>query len=145
VHLSGVGMAAMLLDLVGVSSIAELQQRLRDYAAQHREGAIIGRGWIETHWPERRFPNRADLDAIVGERVVFLERIDGHAAVVNSAALALAGIDETTAPEGGAIERDASGAATGMLIDNARALVQRRLPAPTLAMQREALAQAMRL
>jgi hypothetical protein len=146
VHLSGVGMAAMLLDLVGVASIAELQARLRAYAARHREGAIVGRGWIETHWPERRFPNRADLDAIVGDRPVFLERIDGHAAIVNAAALALAGVDANTPnPAGGAIERDAAGAATGMLIDNAMALVQSQLPAPTRAMQREALAQAMRL
>lgn len=146
VHLGGVGMAAMVLDLVGVASIAELQARLRAYAAQHRGGAIIGRGWIETHWPERRFPNRTDLDAVVGDRAVFLERIDGHAAVVNSAALALAGIGPGTAnPAGGAIERDGAGAATGMLIDNATALVQGRLPAPTLAVQREAVAQAMRL
>ncbi len=146
VHLGGVGMAAMVLDLVGVASIAELQARLRAYAAQHRGGAIVGRGWIETHWPERRFPNRADLDAVVGDRAVFLERIDGHAAVVNSAALALAGVDANTPnPAGGSIERDAAGAATGMLIDNAMALVQGRLPAPTRAMQRDALSQAMRL
>jgi hypothetical protein len=146
VHLAGVGMAAMLLDLVGVTSIAELQARLHDYAARHREGAIIGRGWIETHWSERRFPTRVDLDAIVSDRPVFLERIDGHAAVVNSAALALGGIDaNTSAPAGGSIERDAAGAATGMLIDNAMALVQSRLPGPTAAMQREALAQAMQL
>jgi predicted amidohydrolase YtcJ len=146
VHLSGVGMAAMVLDLVGVESIAALQQRLRDYAASHPEGAIYGRGWIETHWPERRFPTRADLDAVVSDRAVMLERIDGHAAVVNSAGLALAGIDAGTAnPDGGAIERDASGAATGMLIDNAANLVQSRLPAPTPAMQRQALAEGARI
>ena len=139
-------MAAMVLDLVGVESIAALQQRLRDYAARHREGAIYGRGWIETHWPERRFPTRADLDAVVGDRPVMLERIDGHAAVVNSAALALAGIDANTPnPDGGAIERDASGAATGMLIDNAANLVQSRLPAPTPAMRRQALAEGARI
>lgn len=146
VHLTGVGMAAMYLDLVGVESIVAMQQRLRDYAATHREGAIIGRGWIETHWPEHRFPTRADLDAIVGDRPVFLERIDGHAAVVNSAALALAGIGIDTAnPAGGAIEREASGAATGMLIDNATGLVQSRLPAPTPEMVRQAIAEGARI
>jgi predicted amidohydrolase YtcJ len=146
VHLTGVGMAAMVLDLVGVASIAALQERLRAYAAAHAQGPIIGRGWIETHWPERRFPTRADLDAVVADRPVFLERIDGHAAVVNSAALALAGVDASTRdPEGGRIERDASGAPTGMLIDNATALVERRLPAPTAAMQRAALVEGARL
>ncbi|MBY0563894.1 MAG: amidohydrolase [Hyphomonadaceae bacterium] len=146
VHLPQVGLAAMMLDLVGVASLADLQQRLRDYARAHPEGPIVGRGWIETHWPERRFPTRADLEAIVRDRPVYLERIDGHAAVANSAALALGGIDSATRdPDGGSIERDASGAATGMLIDNAMTLVQSRLPAPTAAMKRDALAEAARL
>jgi predicted amidohydrolase YtcJ len=146
VHLTGVGMAAMLLDLVGVESIAALQARLRDYARAYPQGPIIGRGWIETHWPEARFPARADLDAVVSDRPVFLERIDGHAAVVNSAALALAGIDASTRdPEGGRIERDPSSAAMGMLIDNAMALVQLRLPEPSAAQKREALRQAAQL
>lgn len=146
VHLIGVGMISMRLDLTGVASIAALQESLRAYAAAHPEGAIVGRGWIETHWPERRFPTRSDLDAIVNDRPVFLERVDGHAAVVNSAALASARIDATTQdPAGGRIERDASGAATGMLIDNAMALVERALPAPTPAMRREALREAGRI
>ena len=146
VHLTGVGAAALTLDLVGTSSITDLQQRLRTYAAAHAEGPIYGRGWIETHWPERRFPNRADLDAIVSDRPVFLERVDGHAAVVNTAALQLAQIDNNTAnPAGGSIERDASGDATGMLIDNAMSLVQSRFPPPTEAMIREALQQGARL
>ncbi|MBL8546413.1 MAG: amidohydrolase [Hyphomonadaceae bacterium] len=146
VHLSGVGAAALTLDLVGAPSITDLQDRLRAYASSHAEGPIYGRGWIETHWPERRFPNRADLDAIVSDRPVFLERIDGHAAVVNTAALQLAQIDNNTAnPAGGSIERDASGAATGMLIDNAMSLVQSRFPPPTAAMMREALLQGARI
>ncbi len=146
VHIAGVGMAAMVLDLVGVASIAELTQRLRDYAAAHPEGAIIGRGWIETHWPERRFPNRADIDAVVSNRPVFLQRIDGHAAVVNSTALALAGVDANTSnPAGGSIERDSSGAATGILVDNAMSLVESQLPTPTPEMVRAAIAEGARL
>ncbi len=146
VHLSGVGAQAMLLDLVGVESIAAMQQRLRDYASANPTGPIIGRGWIETHWPERRFPTRADLDAVVSDRPVVLERIDGHAIVANSAALTLGGIENGTPdPAGGRIERDPSGAATGMLIDNAAGLVQARLPAPTPAMMREALSRGAQL
>jgi hypothetical protein len=146
VHLTGVGQQAMLLDLVGVESIAAMQQRLRDYATAHPQGPIIGRGWIETHWPERRFPTRADIDAVVSDRPVVLERVDGHAVVANTAALALGGIENGTPnPAGGSIERDASGMATGMLIDNAANLVQSRLPAPTPAQQRQALAEGARL
>ncbi len=146
VHLTGVGMISMRLDLTGVASIAALQESLRAYAAAHPDGAIVGRGWIETHWPEQRFPTRADLDAIVNDRPVFLERVDGHAAVVNSAALASARIDANTQdPPGGRIERDASGAPTGMLIDNAMALVEGALPGPTPAMRREALREGGRI
>jgi predicted amidohydrolase YtcJ len=146
VHLTGVGQQAMLLNLVGVESIAAMQQRLRVYATAHPQGPIIGRGWIETHWPERRFPMRADLDAVVNDRPVVLERIDGHAVVANSAALALGQIENGTVdPAGGRIERDASGAATGMLIDNAAGLVQSRLPAPTPQQQRQALAEGARI
>ncbi|HRE44519.1 MAG TPA: amidohydrolase, partial [Terricaulis sp.] len=146
VHLGGVGMAAMVLDLVGVESIAALQARLRVYAAANRDGPIYGRGWIETHWPERRFPRASDLDAIVGDRPVLLERIDGHAAVANTRALQLAEITVNTPdPAGGRIERGADGAATGMLIDHAASLVQARFPAPTPAMRREALRAAVRL
>jgi hypothetical protein len=123
-----------------------MQQRLRVYATAHPQGPIIGRGWIETHWPERRFPMRADLDAVVNDRPVVLERIDGHAVVANSAALALGQIENGTVdPAGGRIERDASGAATGMLIDNAAGLVQSRLPAPTPQQQRQALAEGARI
>ena len=146
VHLTGVGQQAMLLDLVGVDSIPAMQQRLRDYAAAHPQGPIIGRGWIETHWPERRFPTRADLDAVVSDRPVVLERIDGHAVVANTSALALGQIESGTAdPAGGRIERDGSGAATGMLIDNAANLVQSRLPPATPEQLRQALAEGARI
>jgi predicted amidohydrolase YtcJ len=146
VHLTEVGLQAMSLDLVGTASITDLQQRLRAYAAEHPAGPIIGRGWIETHWPEHRFPNAADLDAVVSNRAVVLGRIDGHALVANSAALALAGINaHARDPEGGRIERDAHGTATGMLIDNAQSLVESRMPAPNAGTRREALKQAAQL
>ena len=146
VHLGGVGLQAMLLDLVGTPSIAALRQSLADYAHAHPQGPIVGRGWIETHWPEARFPNRSDLDGVVSDRPVYLVRADGHAGVTNSAGLALAGITNATPdPQGGRIEHDASGAATGMLIDNAKSLIESRLPPPTHEMRREALRQAARL
>jgi predicted amidohydrolase YtcJ len=131
VHLLGVGLREISLGLSHIRSIAELQDALRTYASEHRFGPIIGGGWLETHWPERRMPTRHDLDAVVPDRPVWLERADGHSGVANSAALALAGIDADTAdPPGGRIERDPSGAATGMLIDRATGLVDAKLPEP---------------
>ena len=145
-HLLGVGLSALQLDLTGVASLAAMLERLRAYAAAHPTGPITGRGWIETHWPEHRFPTRADLDAVVANRPVMLGRADGHAVAVNSAALALAGITDATAdPNGGRIERDASGVATGMLIDNAEALAAARFPTPSEAVKREALRLAAQL
>ncbi len=68
------------------------------------EGPIVGRGWIETHWPEQRFPTAGDLDEAVAHRPVILTRADGHALVANSAALEAVGITaESRAPDGGQI------------------------------------------
>jgi hypothetical protein len=145
-HLTGIGLRELTLDLTGTASISALQEAVRAYALAHEQGPIIGAGWIETHWPERRFPHRADIDPIVSDRPVFLTRADGHAALVNSNALDLAGITaKTRDPAGGRIERDQTGAATGMLIDNAVALVEDRLPAPSPALKREAVARAAQL
>ena len=145
-HLTEVGLALMTLDLVGTGSVAELQARLKAWAADHPTGPIVGRGWIETHWPEHRFPTRADLDAVVSDRPVLLERADGHAVVVNSRTLAVAGVGASTPnPPGGEILRDASGAATGMIIDKAQALVRPVFPEPNTAMLLEATTRADKL
>jgi predicted amidohydrolase YtcJ len=129
-----------------VSSIAELQARLKAWSVSQPSGPITGRGWIETHWPEGRFPTRADLDAVVADRPVWLERSDGHAGVANSAALALAGIEASTEnPEGGEILRGADRQPTGILIDNAQDLLVPKLPQPDQTMLREALVRANRL
>jgi hypothetical protein len=142
-HLMGIGFREMTLDLSSILSLKELQTALAAHAAKHAAGPITGRGWIETHWPEKRFPTRADLDAIVASRPVFLTRADGHAAVANSEALKLGGITRATPdPAGGRIERDGAGEPSGMLIDNAMDLVSAKLPAPTPTMMREALTRA---
>ena len=143
-HLLGIGLREMTLNLEGTASIADLQDRLRAAAAEAPRGPVIGRGWIETGWPERegggRMPMAADLDAVVSNRPVILTRADGHAAAVNTAALRAAGIDaDTPDPEGGRIVRDAEGAATGLLIDAAMRLVSDLQPAITPARRREAL------
>jgi predicted amidohydrolase YtcJ len=121
-HVIGVGQRERNLDLEGVASVVELQERVAEAASDQTASAITGRGWIETHWPEDRFPTAADLDAIESERPVVLGRADGHALVANTVAMERAGItDESPDPEGGAILRDENGKATGMFIDTAMA------------------------
>jgi len=144
VHLTGVGLREMTLNLDQVKSIAELVQAVAAWStANPGKTPVVGRGWIETHWPEKRFPSRADLDAVAPDRPVVLERADGHAAVLNSAALRLAGITARTPdPAGGRIERDAAGEPTGMLVDGAMALIETRLPPLSFARRKAALQRA---
>jgi predicted amidohydrolase YtcJ len=138
-HLDGVGWREMTLNLEGSASIAEAMARLAAWAGAHPEGPIVGRGWIETHWPEARFLTAADLDAAAPGRVVLLSRADGHAVVASSAALALAGISaDTVAPSGGEILKDDSGRPTGLLVDAAEQLVSGLTPQADPAALREA-------
>ena len=136
-HVLGLGLIALQLDLAGTTSLADLQQRLRAYAAAHPDARwIIGRGWNHELWPDKRFPTAADLDAIVPDRPVWLARVDGHAAVANSAALRAAGVtQETKAPPGGHIEN-------GLFVDAARQLIDKTVPPPTPAELDQALAKA---
>jgi hypothetical protein len=126
VHLSGIGERELTLNLEGTASVAALVARVEAELEGKPEGTVlVGRGWIETGWPEDRMPMAADLDRVSGTHQVLLIRSDGHALVANSAALAGAGItDATPDPVGGKIERDATGKATGILIDYAMTLVE---------------------
>lgn len=124
VHVIGVGRRERDLNLEDAASIEDLKARVAAAAEDASASYIYGRGWIETHWPEQRFPTRDDLDAVEAERPVILVRADGHALVANSAALEAAGVEDATPdPEGGEILRDEAGRATGMLIDTAMAPV----------------------
>ena len=137
-HLNGIGEREMTLNLEGSASVAEAMQRLSAWAAAHPEGVIVGRGWIETHWPEKRFLNAADLDAAAPGRIVLLTRADGHAVVVSSAALKAAKLTAATqAPPGGEILKDAAGQPTGLLVDAAEQLVAALMPQADEAARRD--------
>jgi predicted amidohydrolase YtcJ len=136
-HVMGYGLALGQLDLTGTRSLAELQQRLRDYAAANPGLPwITGRGWNQELWADKKFPTSANLDAVVKDRPVWLERVDGHATVGNSAVLKVAGVTaQTKAPAGGEI-------IDGMFVDAATGLVDKHVPAPTAQMRDAALSRA---
>jgi hypothetical protein len=136
-HVIDLGFAALHLDVTGTASLAELQQRLRDYAAAHPDAKWIqGGGWNQELWPDKKFPTAADLDAIVPGRPVVLERVDGHAYVVNSAAMKAAGVTAATpAPHGGEIH-------DGVFVDAAKGLIDKVVPEPTAAENDQALAKS---
>jgi predicted amidohydrolase YtcJ len=132
-HLADIGERELGFDLTGVESVEALKRRLAERAAADASPWIVGANWIESKWKPAVFPSRRDLDAAVADRPVVLQRVDGHAVVVNTRALETLGITrETPDPPGGQILRDpVTGEATGMLIDNAMDLVWKRLPPET--------------
>jgi predicted amidohydrolase YtcJ len=136
-HVMDLGASATTLNLVGTTSIADLQQRLRDYAAANPDAAWIeGFGWNQELWTEKRFPTAADLDAAVPSRPVMLERVDGHAVVANSAAMKAAGVTAATkAPAGGEIH-------DGLFVDAATGLIRKAIPRPTDAQRDSAFQKA---
>ncbi len=130
-HLFGIGERELTLNLEGTTTREAFLAAVAARVAQMPKGAwVVGRGWIEPFWTPPTFPTAAELDAVAPEHPVYLTRADGHASVVNSRALKLAGIDETTPdPPGGAILRDrVTGKPTGRLVDRAQVLVGRLLP-----------------
>jgi hypothetical protein len=129
-HVMGIGLQAMQLDLTGTRTLQEALERVRAWAAANPSPRwIVGRGWNQELWGLGRFPTAADLDAVVRDRPIYLERVDGHAGWANSAAMREAGItNETQAPEGGRIERTGR-APNGIFVDAAMPLVERAIPA----------------
>lgn len=141
-HLGSAGRHKLALDLKGTDSIEELQQRLRGAVAQHKPGEwIVGSGWDQTRWPDKKFPNRQDLDAAAPDNPVFLVHISGHVGVANSMALKRTEIlPETKNPQGGQIERDADGNPTGMLMEaSAMEFVEQKIPDPTADQRRQGI------
>ncbi|KQQ87336.1 amidohydrolase [Massilia sp. Leaf139] len=144
-HVFGLGQMLTQLDLSATTSLPDALKAIGDYAkANPGQGWLRGRGWNQENWKLGRFPTALDVDAVVSDRPVWFERVDGHAGWANSRALAAAGItDKTPDPAGGKIVRDANGKATGVLIDAAQELVAKVLPAQTEAEGRVVLDRAL--
>jgi len=138
-HVGQLGFQALSLDLSSTASLQQAQEALRRWAAEHETPAwITGGGWNQERWALGRFPTAADLDVVVRDRPVLLDRVDGHATLANTAAMRAAGITaKTPDPAGGRIERDARGNPTGLFVDAARELVQKAAP-PPLPRERDA-------
>ena len=132
-HVMGLGIAALTLDLSDSTSLADALTKIRAFAAANPSRPwILGRGWNQEKWGLGRFPTAAELDSAVGDRPVYLERVDGHAGWANTLALQAAGITAATQnPAGGRVERLAGGKQpSGVFVDNATELMSRAIPAP---------------
>ncbi|RJY09035.1 amidohydrolase [Aurantiacibacter aquimixticola] len=131
-HLMGLGLGTLVLDLSETRSLQQALDAIAAYAAANPERPwIIGRGWNQELWGLGRFPTAAELDAVVSDRPVWLERVDGHAGWANSLALRAGNVTSDTAdPAGGRIERGANGVPAGVLIDSAMPLIAGQVPPP---------------
>ena len=129
-HVMGLGIALSQVDLSRTQSLDQALAAVRTFAAEHPRAAWVqGRGWNQVVWKLDRFPTAKELDTVVADRPAWLERVDGHAAWANSAALKRAGIDRATKdPAGGRIERDAEGNPTGVFVDAAMDLIAAKIP-----------------
>lgn len=138
-HFLGIGSRSMQID-VGGPSKEEIIKRIAARASQAKPGEWIqGRGWDQNNWPVKAFPTRADLDVVAPQNPVYLSRVDGHAAWVNSKALEIAGIRKGTPdPSGGRIIRDSGGEIAGTLVDNAFRLVSSHIPPMSKEQRKEA-------
>jgi predicted amidohydrolase YtcJ len=132
-HLGNAGQKKINLDLTGVRSLDEMVSRVKVFADTiPARRWITGGNWDHTLWANQQLPTRQDLDKVTGDHPAFLDRIDGHISLANTAALAAAGVTATTtAPQGGAIDLDANGLPTGILRESAQNLVARVIPPPS--------------
>jgi len=129
-HFLGYAEESTWLDLTGSPSLDEIHEMVSERLVVVKTlGWVLGRGWDQNDWPGARYPEKDALDRIAPDNPVFLVRVCGHAAFVNSAALRLAGITRDTAdPPGGRILKDAGGEPSGVLLDDAIPLVERAIP-----------------
>lgn len=146
-HFLGGSLDLTEVSLNGARSLELMQTRITEYASKHpNEAWITGAGWEYSYFPGQRLPTRADLDAVVKDRPVYLRAYDGHTGWCNSKALELAGITRDTKFEGfGEIVRDENGEPTGVLKEGAQSLVRRLIPNPSQVKKLEALRQGMQL
>lgn len=126
-HFIGYSKHLSQLDLLNSKSESEMHERLIKFKSGTEGKWILGRGWDQNLWDDKKFPDKEWLDENLSAYYVILKRVDGHAALVNSAVLKLAGINEETIVEGGKVEV-LNGKCTGILIDNAVDLVTALLP-----------------
>jgi predicted amidohydrolase YtcJ len=134
IHVADFGRLLRWIDLSETGSIKEMQESLRGHVAKVPKGKwLLGRGWNQTRFAEKRLPTRFDLDSVSPDNPVIFYHQNGQVCVVNSKALEMAGVTPLTdVPQGGEIDRDEkTGELTGVLRDNATNLIWAVIPEPS--------------
>lgn len=126
-HFYGYCMTLLQADLRGTKSFDEILKIIKKHDDKYNSEWILGRGWDQNDWEIKEFPTKEKLDELFPDKPVYLKRVDGHAAIANSKALELAGINSKTQMDGGKIYLK-YGEPNGILIDNAMSLVNVLIP-----------------
>lgn len=140
-HFYGLGLNQGVVDLVGTRSFAEVLEKVLAFREEHPGDFLYGRGWDQNDWEVQEFPDKKELDSLFPDIAVALERVDGHALLVNKKALDLGGITAATRVPGGEVVLR-NGQPTGILVDSPMDLVMARWPEPSRAGQVRALLDA---
>lgn len=140
-HFYGLGQNQQVVDLVGTESYEEVMERVVAFQKERPSNFIRGRGWDQNDWEVKEFPTKDKLDELFPDTPVALERVDGHAYLVNQKALDMAGITAETKTEGGEIVKE-NGKITGVLVDNPMGLIDQVIPKASLAQNIQALKDA---
>lgn len=141
-HFYGLGLNQQRVDLVGTLSYDEIISKVQAFEQENPDMQfILGRGWDQNDWSVKDFPTKDKLDLLFPDKAVVLERVDGHAYLVNQKALDLAEINLKTPANGGAIVKK-NGRLTGVLVDNPMQRVDRVIPELNRAEQIQALKRA---
>lgn len=127
-HFLGYARSKAEVNLHNARSMGEVLERVSAFAKNSEREWITGRGWDQNLWRDKAFPDKVGLDSLFPERPILIKRVDGHAAIANSAALRKSGIKPDTRVAGGKIELGADGLPTGLLIDRAIDRVSRFIP-----------------
>ena len=140
-HFNNLGLFMQTVDLTGTKSYNEILDRVTVFQKEKNSSFIKGRGWDQNDWEIKEYPTKYKLDRLFPNIPIALTRIDGHALLVNQAALDLAGIDENTVVTGGEIVKK-NGKITGVLVDNAMKMISRIIPETGLEERIQALKDA---
>jgi predicted amidohydrolase YtcJ len=128
-HILSYGMSLLSVDLKGCTSWEEVVERTKKFYHKNKPNVILGRGWDQTMWKDKKFPTNELLNKYFPDVPVMLTRIDGHAVIVNHYLIDRAGINENSIAKGGQFISE-NGRLTGVLIDNAIDVVSKLIPEP---------------
>lgn len=141
-HILNYGLSLIYVDLVGTNSFEEVLEKVKAYSAlNNQNNIIVGRGWDQNDWENKKFPNNSELNKLFPNKPVILYRVDGHAALVNNKALEMAKINENSEISGGDFIKE-NNKLSGVLIDNAINSVTAVLPQADESTIEKALIQA---